>query len=194
MGNHGIFIRRSVDLSSYNFLEISVDHFPNLIGHTVRDVISGYQGVVTQMIRFIGGNYQAGIQPKAPDDSSVLPDIIALDTHTLEVVDDKFAHLVTPPVFLQDVILGSQVEDLTSGVTGVAVKEAIHINGCVFYHIVPKLNTNATVQLGPDGHWVNQTTIRIVSDGIVGDITKVKPGTPAPGGPSTKVMARTKLK
>jgi hypothetical protein len=154
-------------------------------GQTVKDTLTGFQGVITQTIEHMSGNIQYAVQPPIKE-AGVMPDAIYLDAHTLEVIDSAFVKKVTPAVKC-DIKVGQKVLDKATGVIGIAVSKSIYFNGCVSFLVLPPVNDKSLTGESPGGNWVSAVRLEVVDDGLV---KVAKPASQAkPGGPASRAPA-----
>lgn len=75
--------------------------------------------------------------------------------------------------------LGEKVEDLASGVQGIAIGRIEYMNGCVQYLVKPRAGEDGKM---PDGHWIDDAQLIKVDLGIIDKIRAfVKETTGGPG-------------
>lgn len=164
--------------------------YSDYLGYKVVDVITGFTGIATQIVEQLNGNVQCTIQPRVNDENSTsYPDAIGLDIHTIKVVEDAISEHFKEPEFLVDVKLGQCVRDMATKFEGIATDRAIYLNGCVFYHVIPKFRDTSILGDNPSGSWISQNRIEVVDDGILKKAKVPAPssdGSPAPGGPFTR--------
>ena len=72
---------------------------------------------------------------------------------------------------------GQEVTDLVSGLTGIIDCSALWLNGCRRYSVQPKMKKGNTEK--PESIWIDEETLKIVSDGIHKDIKPTKTGGPS---------------
>lgn len=56
------------------------------LGNTVRDIVTGFQGIATADVRYLNGCRQLCVKPKAEDGK--MPEAHYIDMHQLQYVDD----------------------------------------------------------------------------------------------------------
>jgi len=59
------------------------------LGDEVKDIVSGYKGVITSRTEFISGCIRYGVQPKANMKEMTLPEAISFDENQLELTKAK---------------------------------------------------------------------------------------------------------
>ena len=153
------------------------------LGSTVRDAISGFTGIATQIAEYLNGNLQYGLQPKAKEDGSDCPESHFIDYHTLDVIDAGVSDRSTEPAET-DILLGQKVRDKASGFEGIATLKMTYINGCVSFGVLPKASDNKS----PKPIFVDHARLEVVDDGLLSDkprTDEIKSSRP-PGGPSMK--------
>jgi hypothetical protein len=107
-------------------------------GTRVRELSSGFEGVVTGYALTENGSFQIGIQPPAKDGE--LPKTIYFDEFTLETITgDNALNLSVPNADLPCAVnIGDEVEDPITGNKGIVDEIAIFLNGCISAHVQPK--------------------------------------------------------
>lgn len=109
------------------------------LGIVLMDKVSGFYGVAIQKEEQINGNIRWGLQPVS-EKGNTYPDAIFFDAQTLSIkYDSEFVnHEVIPPKEgEEDILLGSTVCDIVSGIKGITTSRYTHMNGGVFYCITP---------------------------------------------------------
>ncbi len=161
------------------------------LGNRVRDVITGYEGIATQRTDFMNGNTQFSVTSQAVD-GKYPSDGISLDYHTLEVIDKAFEDKSMTPTFTSKVVLGQMVECVVTGALGIATHKTTYMNGCSSYLVCEKVLNAQTGQRQIIEDWIDQTKLKVVSDGVVNQVEKValdKQGK-APGGAPMRNIPR----
>lgn len=130
------------------------------LGNIVRDVITGFTGTAFNKTEFLNGNVQYNIQPKGENNS--YPDCISVDFHTLEFVEEGCADKVPKQSKDLDIPLGSEVEDITSGIKGVVTLKTFYLNGCISYLV----NIKETMIKPAAEAWVDQHKLKVIGKGI----------------------------
>lgn len=112
-----------------------MNHLKIQLGDKVRDAISGIEGITTVRMVEKNGNVRFGVQPKAPEGATSLPEAMFYDYHSLEVVEPG----VIPRTDPVDEILkpGSVVVENAFRFEATVVSSAVHVNGCVYYTVLP---------------------------------------------------------
>ena len=72
---------------------------------------------------------------------------------------------------------GEEVIDTVSGFTGIIDCVSIWLNGCRRYSIQPKMKEGETVR--PDSIWIDEESIKKLSDGVKKTIKPTKTGGPS---------------
>lgn len=160
------------------------------LGNRVRDMITGYTGIVTSKVEYLNGNTQFTLTPEAKDDK--YPESITLDYHTLEVMDKAFEDKVTEPTFNSGVKLGNNVECLVSGFRGIASNKCTYMNGCSSFLVTHNFVNTQTGQRQMVEDWVDQVKLKVVDNGVAEKVKKspvTKEGK-APGGAPMRGVPR----
>lgn len=160
------------------------------LGQTLRDAISGYEGIAVNRTHFMNGNVQYNLQQPAKD--GVLPDTISFDHHTLDVVDDGVSARATESTFESPIKLGNTVEDIVTGTRGIAVLKTYYMNGCAAFLVESKLASQTQAGQVVAQDWADQTRLKVVDAGIAEQIVqppKASNGM-SPGGPVMRGIPR----
>lgn len=152
------------------------------MGHTVRDLISGFEGTVVTKVEFMTGNVQFGIQPKCEPGAKAMPDAMGIDSHMLDVVDEGLSAKAIPPAHT-DIELGWKVRDRATGFEGIAVQKHTFFNGCVYFQVIPPVKKGTLINENPPMSFIEHARLEKVADGLVEKVMKA-----TVGGPSTRVM------
>lgn len=161
------------------------------LGHTVRDMVTGFTGIATQLVELLSGTVQFAVQPKlgAKATPGDYPNGMNLDIQTLEFVDDGVAKTVIPPA-VTELVLGNEVEDILTGFKGTLTSKNTFINGCVYFHVLPKMTKEQKEQnKAPDSEFFDHARLKKISDGVVkkAAVTLEKPVAQRTGGPATRM-------
>ena len=154
------------------------------IGQKVRDVMTGFTGIVIYRTEEMSGNIRYAVQRQMAEGETAYPEAILLDHHTLDVVDDGIRDRVTKAK-APTIPLGSQVSDKATGMEGVLVERSIHINGCIRCGVVPKKEKGQFLNSNPDASHVAEDRLTVISNGLVAVAKEVSPK--APGGPAIRL-------
>lgn len=79
--------------------------------------------------------------------------------------------------------LGQKVRDTVTGFSGIIVRSAICLNGCIQYVVQPPINKSETNKF-PDTVWIDEAQIEVIDQGI--SVEKKSTGGPSTKGPSSK--------
>lgn len=162
------------------------------LGCKVKCVITGFTGIAFQGVELMSGSVQYAVQPPLPTLKvplpGAIPDAINIDAQLLEFVDIGVSDRVTlaEPTAIS---LGNEVEDLATGVKGTAITKHTFINGCVYFHILPKQSKEQKEKgIIPDSEFVDCKRLKKISDGLAkkAAVTLSKPLTERTGGPMTR--------
>lgn len=157
------------------------------LGQTVRDVVSGFQGIAVQTLEQMNGNVQIAIQPAAKEGETAYPEAVYLDHHMLDVLDAGVSARATP-VIKTDIKLGETVKDNASGFEGIAIEKATYLNGCVRFGVMPKHKTTGLLNDLTGLSWISVERLEVLGAGVS---KKIKPVTDKPpGGPSSRVQRK----
>lgn len=165
------------------------------MGNTIKDAVSGFTGIAIQRLEYLNGNVQWGIQPVMEEGAKALPDVILLDYHMLDYVDEGVASRVTPCNDTSGIVLGQLVEDTASGFQGIATQRCSYLNGCTRYGVLPKAVKTDILNDNSRESFIDNYRLKVVNEGIlqapaVPVIPQPAPPAPpparAPGGPSVR--------
>lgn len=159
------------------------------LGNRVRDIVTGYTGIATSQLEMLNGNTQFSILPETKNGE--YPDPIALDYHTLEVIDKAFEERTTQPTLQSVVKLGDYVECLVTKSKGVATMRCTYMNGCVSFVVTDSFVNKLTGSHNVVEEWFDQVKLKVIGEGV--DIPKNpanKEGN-RPGGLPTRNIPRS---
>lgn len=107
-----------------------------VLGALAQDKVSDLQGIVCTVMIEHNGNIRLGLQPKAPEGSTSLPEAMFYDEHTTQILE--MAVISAFPPKEEPWAIGKKVVARTFGANAVGVIEklTISLNGCVFYTVV----------------------------------------------------------
>lgn len=132
-----------------------------LLGQKVKDLVSGAEGVVTQVTQYLHGCPRVGVQGQV-DATGKIPDVQDIDLPQLEVIDENQVIKVT---FEKPVIkLGAKVLDPVSGFKGTAIGVCEFINGCRRIGVQAKYDPTSLVKDSLANIWFNEFQLEIVED------------------------------
>jgi hypothetical protein len=159
------------------------------LGHKVRDLITGYEGIAYQELLLMSGTVQFAVQPPMTDDKKgEMPSGMNLDVHTLEYVDDGiFGRVIPPPAdALVAVKLGEEVVDEVTGLKGMVMSRTTFANGCVYFTVQPPMVKGEV----PEIAFLDWKRLKRVGKGISAKVSNVAPKEPtkSPGGPRSVAM------
>lgn len=104
------------------------------IGCVAVDLASGFEGTVITKNELFNGNIQYALQPKAPKGSDKLPESYAFDAVLLKYKGKGVSDKATPAQ-ATDIQVGDEVEDIVSGIKGIATTKTTFLNGCVYFEV-----------------------------------------------------------
>lgn len=100
--------------------------------------VTGFRGIVTGETKCLQGMTRFDVQPGL-DKKGKMGECWTIDATSLKVlVKGKIKAL--PPIKVNDVELGNEVEDILSGFRGVVIAESLAINGCTRVVVQPKID------------------------------------------------------
>lgn len=136
------------------------------LGNIVRDVVTGFTGTAFNKTEFLNGNVQYNIQPKGENNS--YPDCVSIDFHTLEFVDEGVAANAPKQVKDLNIPLGSEVEDITTGIKGIVTLKTFYLNGCISYMV----DVKETMIKPAAAAWIDQSKLKVIGKGITKEYNK----------------------
>lgn len=159
------------------------------IGNTVRDIVTGIQGIAAARVEFVSGNIQFTVQPVSKDNAYV--EALAHDEQQLDFVDDGVAARSTPAPTSTGITLGEKVKDMVTGLVGIAVRKTTFLNGCVYYAVQGEVDDKNVAR----EEFFEYSRLEVVGKGVVARVLErisahSATGKKSPGGPSTRLMAR----
>lgn len=163
-----------------------------ILGCTVRDLITGFTGIVIQRRDMLNGNVQYAVQPKNKDGENNLPDAHFFDFHMIEEVDKGVSDKVMEPTH-PGFVLGIKVRDKATGLEGTLINRGTFLNGCVFYDVMPE-KKGTLLDGSPALEFIDATRLEEVkakSKPIVPPVSDDEPvqgSTKRTGGPTSKVQ------
>lgn len=157
------------------------------LGKTVKDTVTGFQGIVASKLEMITGNVMWSIQPKPKKDvGTTYPEAMTLDAHSLKVVDAGISVSLPPvdEVGLTKFQLGETLQDIPSGLEGTAVERVTFSNGCVYYGIAGSVTKEGQLPLKLIPHM----RLKKIGAGMVKAAAAVAPSVTAPRPPGGPVI------
>lgn len=152
------------------------------LGKKLRDKVSGFTGIASTRNDFMTGNTQFNLTTKVGEDGTSKD--MSFDIHQLEFVSDEGITVIEAPTDT-GITLGEEVEDIVTGVKGIATLKYTFLNGCIYYN-VSTTDAKETKDL-----FVEYRRLVRVGPGVTEKITKRTEATPKKtGGPSFKVPMR----
>lgn len=137
------------------------------MGNTIKDAVSGFTGIAIQRLEYLNGNVQWGIQPVMEEGAKTLPDVILLDYHMLDYVDEGVAARVTPCNDTSGITLGELVEDKASGFQGIATQRCEYLNGCTRYGVLPRAVKTDILNDNSRESFIDNYRLKTVNRGIL---------------------------
>lgn len=105
------------------------------LGVMARDIVTGFEGIVSAKIEMLTGNVQYAIQPKGKADTMV--DARGMDFHLLEEIGPGVADKLPAIDATATIKVGQKVRDTVSGLIGVTIDKTTFQNGCVYFNVQP---------------------------------------------------------
>ena len=144
-------------------------------GQTVKEIITGFQGIIDSQGLINTGNIQYSVQPYTESGKNTRPDAWFIDEDSLELIEDKLPNKGKYEVeFLHD--NGFKVIDIISGFEGTIDRSVLCLNDCVQYLVkgrfIKSLGKVASI-------WVDEKNIRLVSEGVSKELKPKRTGGPS---------------
>jgi hypothetical protein len=149
-----------------------------MLGMTVKDPVTGLQGITTARLELLSGSIQYTIQPPVKPDGEV-PDGHSVDFNLLQVIDPGVSGGVTAEDPTVDIKLGDLVTDLVTGVTGLAIEKSVFLNGCVYFSVRGK-DINALLKSSVFCHHARLRHVTLTQDDNAEDQEVEQPDTSTP--------------
>ena len=110
-----------------------MSEFKLKLGDEVKDVLSGFQGVITNKSHWLFNMDTYGVKPRELKDGKPV-DSMVFDEERLEIVQEGvIPHPNDDPEFLFN--LGDKVRDTISGYEGVVISQTYWLTNCVHYSV-----------------------------------------------------------
>lgn len=157
---------------------MAAKEFP--FGVQVRDIVSGFEGIVTSRTDMINGMVQYGVTPRITGHDNVLK-ARTIDPAQLVETGRGVTEKIQQPVARQVPIkLGQVVEDVTTGMIGVAFEKLIFMNGCVYFVIRLPVSKSKKRR----GDLAREAVLPMEVLRVVNAQTVIPEATDSPGGPA----------
>lgn len=162
------------------------------LGITVRDLSTGFTGIIASKVELMNGNVQYAVQPKLSSEAKPgeFPDSMNIDFHTLDYVDAGLSDRVTNPGPVT-INLGDKVRDTVTGAEGITVNRITFMNGCIYYNVQQPAEKDKQTGLivVPERLFVMQACLETIKPLVVTlPAPKVSTGGRVPGGPATRAQ------
>ena len=145
----------------------------------LKDVVTGYEGVVTCVVHDLGSICRYGLQAAIKDDK--IPEVFSFDEAKLELVEEGKNRRPATEVYaygFKDI-----VSDTLTGIEGMVVSRSEFLNGCLRYGVQiqykPKSNKI------PPLHYAYEQSLKLVTKSTAPEVKKT-------GGPIGGVAAAVK--
>jgi len=145
------------------------------IGQTVKDLVTGVEGVAICRAQYLHGCIRLEVQPSKKKDDTI-PESVMIDEVQIKIINKK--QLIKVKKSKQLVKLGQKVYDPVSDLQGIVVARSVYMNGCSRVYLAFKKDHNGKYQ---DGRWIDEPQVRIVKEKRA-----VKQGSRLTGGPCLK--------
>ena len=101
------------------------------LGRTVRDIVTGFEGICTAAIEWMYGCTQYNVKPKAEGGKQHSASLVL--ENQLEIVDDGIRGRVDMPPFTEPELFGKVCRDKITGQTGTCVGRTVNLFNCQQY-------------------------------------------------------------
>ena len=142
------------------------------LGQTVRDVVTGFEGIVVCRADYLHGCTRIDVQPVIYKDGKV-PDSVSFDEPQLKITKKTLVMRAKKPKQL--IKLGQKIVDPVSGFEGVTIGRAVYLNGCARICVIPKHVDGKEYR---NGTWFDEPQVKIFKAK-----RQVKQGSKITGGP-----------
>lgn len=163
---------------------------PFNFGDIVMDKSSGYSGSVINFVHELNGNLRVGIQPACEEGKeNTLPDAMSIDASSLILVKPA-EDPMTVPLVETDILVGMEVEDIVTGIRGIATWKMESMSGCVHFSVQPPASKKDQKKgRCPPARLSSAQTLIAISQGVLKDevFTKQVAAQGPSGGPSTRI-------
>lgn len=154
------------------------------LGYRVRDVISGYQGIVEHMSFYANQGTMAAVQADTMDRDGKRIEAEGFDVTQLKVIDTEPPFKIPPPPE-QLFQFGDKVKCKFTGYSGTVTGRAIYINGCSRVYVQPPYDS-ASQHKSADGKFIAEGNLEAVERVQKKDV----PAQTTRGGPSPADSSR----
>lgn len=170
------------------------------LGRWVRDRITGVEGVAITTNYHLSEMVQVGVQPLSKDGG--LPDAFNFDIQNIEYATPP--ENFTPPVWLPPTVaidqlefdLGNKVEDIVTGMRGIATTIVVMLNGCLYVTVEGKFKKKEKSLLPRVKDTVDWQRLKYAGPGVADEVREKMQdifnndpdATRGPGGPTTKAF------
>lgn len=114
------------------------------MGDEVKDLITGFTGIVTSISTYLHGMNQVGVQPPIDKEGKV-PDCINFDIVSLKILC-KTRVQPSKEVMNIAVSLGDRAKDPITGLAGTVISSTLFLNGCTRMGLCPALDKDGKPQ------------------------------------------------
>lgn len=140
------------------------------LGQTVKDKITGFEGIVDCISVWMHGTDRIEVQPRELKDGQ--PQMShSFDDTQVEIIDET--QLVKAEVPKERFTMGDKLTDPITDFEGVYTGRATHLNGCARVFIVSKQNKEGKIIT----KWIDEPQVELVKEKVI------KPGSKKTGGP-----------
>jgi len=125
------------------------------LGQQVKDIITGFSGVVVAKTRYLHGVCRASVQPRDLKDGGIQKEQ-DFDLNQLSIVDEEIVHIVPendPVVSMGDKVYCSMTE-----FQGIVWAICTYINGCRRMGVAPKVTKDNKIE----NQWFDEGQLRIL--------------------------------
>ncbi len=127
------------------------------LGDTVRDKITGFEGIAIEMATYLNGCVQFEVQPPINKEGKI-PDSVWIDEQQLVVIEVSEIEVKVIPKEVIMIELGNEVRDTLLGFEGIAISRNISITGYIQYEVQPKKDKEDKL---PDSAYVNAKFLEV---------------------------------
>jgi len=133
------------------------------LGSKVKDEVSGFVGIAENCAEYLYGCDRYGVQPPIDKDGK-LPDDCVFDDMQLKVLRGKPV-VEALPFPKQVVMLGDEVFDPITGMTGIAAGRCLYLNGCARIRMECPIAKDGEVEA--QNYWTDELGLEIKTKGKI---------------------------
>jgi hypothetical protein len=135
------------------------------LGSKVKDVTSGYEGIIIQGIEKLNGNIRYVVVPEGLNKDGEPANGFEFDEVILEVLGPGISDRAQPfPTC--DLSLGSEVEETVTDFVGILTKKRYNLSGCIECEVVAKMEDTDYGKVAKKD-WFDHATVKVLLENQV---------------------------